>query len=85
MDADQALQEIRRLAVAHRIVFTRHARTRMGERGATVEDVRSALASATSCRAADEGRWKVTGPDLDGDDLDVVAVVEADVVVVTVF
>jgi hypothetical protein len=31
------------------------------------------------------GRWKVEGPDLDGDDLTVVVVIEAEVVVITVF
>jgi hypothetical protein len=29
--------------------------------------------------------WVVTGPDLDGDDLELAIVIEADIVVVTVF
>jgi hypothetical protein len=57
----------------------------MGERGARYEDVRHALAGARTCRAADGGRWKVAGDDLDGDELVVVVAVEAGVVVVTVY
>jgi hypothetical protein len=57
----------------------------MGERGAQYEDVRHALAGARRCRAADQGRWKVTGDDLDGDDLTLVVAIEAGVIVVTVY
>lgn len=57
----------------------------MGERGARYEDVRHALAGARKCRQADQGRWKVTGDDLDGDELILVVAVEAGVVVVTLY
>jgi hypothetical protein len=57
----------------------------MAERGATVADVRHALTNATSCEAAERGRWRVTGKDLDQEVLRVVVVLEAGVVVVTVF
>ena len=44
-----------------------------------------ALANATGCVAAEGGKWRTTGPDLDGDALDVVVAVVDGVVVVTVF
>jgi hypothetical protein len=45
-----------------------------------------ACANATACkRATEPGRWKVTGPDLDGDDLTVVVVFDGSLMVVTVF
>jgi len=43
-----------------------------------------ALKHATTCAPRD-AKWKVTGPDLGGDDLTAVVVLETDVLVVTVF
>jgi hypothetical protein len=84
--AAEALRDVRGYAAAGRLRFTRHARERMRERGATASDVRHALSSATRCDEATEaGRWKVRGQDLDGDELVMVVVLEGDVVVVTVF
>ncbi len=57
----------------------------MAERGVQYEDVRHALATARSCRAQDRGRWKVAGNDRDGDELVLIVVIEAGVVVVTVY
>ncbi len=80
----QALADVRGYASAGRISYTNHARARMATRGANAAHVRSALMGATAC-VADADKWKVTGPDLDGDDLTCVVVIEAGVVVVTVF
>lgn len=81
-----ALAEIRRHAVAGRIVYTRHAIQRMGERGAHRADVREALCGASSCKVGSSvGTWVVCGRDRDGDDLDVVVAVEAGLIVVTLF
>ncbi|MBI2895514.1 MAG: DUF4258 domain-containing protein [Deltaproteobacteria bacterium] len=85
MIATEALGEVRRQAGLGRVQFSGHARDRMRERGATKNDVVSALANGTSCKAAEGGKWKVTGPDIDGDDLTAVVAIEDDVVVVTVF
>ncbi len=85
MDASAALAGIRGYAAANRIRILRHAWQRMGERGTQYEDVRHALAGARRCRAADQGRWKVTGDDLDGDELTLVVAIEAGVIVVTVY
>lgn len=85
MDAATALADIRGYAAANRIRILRHAWQRMGERGAQYEDVRHALAGARRCRAADLGRWKVSGDDLDGDELTLVVAIEAGAVVVTVY
>lgn len=57
----------------------------MNQRFVRPPDVFSALEGATSCKAADDGRWKVCGPDTDSDELVLVVVIEGDVVVVTVF
>ena len=82
--AAAVLEEVRRCSTGQ-IVIAGHARERMGERGVTFGDVRHALTNATSCRAQPNGRWRVTGPDLDGDELVLVVVLEAGMVVVTVF
>lgn len=81
----QALADIRGYALAGRIVVLEHARRRMRERGANFEDLRQALMTATLCRPADAGRWKVTGKDRDGDDLTVVVELDDEDIVVTVF
>ena len=85
MNAAAALVEIRGYAMANRIRISRHAWQRMAERGAQYEDVRHALATARRCKAQDGDRWKVLGADRDGDELVLVVVIEAGVIVVTVF
>jgi hypothetical protein len=58
----------------------------MAQRNVRANDVLSALQNAQACGVGSEaGRWKVTGPDLDGEELVVVVVFEVDVIVVTVF
>jgi len=84
-DERAALADIRGYAAANRIRIARHAWDRMAERGAQYEDVRHALATATSCKAQDLERWRVFGVDRDGDELVLIVVLEAGVVVVTVF
>jgi hypothetical protein len=84
--SEQALKDIQGFAGANRITFTKHARERMAERGASLADVREALLTAKSCSAGDKpGKWIVPGADLDGDDLTVVCVIESGVVVITVY
>ena len=62
-----ALNEIRRYAVQRRIRFSGHARKRMGERGATRQDVRHALCVAKRCHVSQDGlgRWEVPSVDED--------------------
>lgn len=85
MEPAEALEEIRRLAVARRVWFSPHARQRMDERFVRPRDVYCALENASTCRAGERGRWKVVGPDVDGDELTMAVVLEAGVVVITVF
>ena len=85
MTAAQALRDIRGFAAAGRVRFSQHAYHRMDERGATERDVIKALANATRCEAANDGRWKASGPDLDGDTLTAVVALESGVLVVTMF
>jgi len=80
----EALALARGYAAAGRIVVTGHAVARMRQRGAGYADVRNALSKARECRA-DETRWKMTGPDLDGDDLTCIVAFAGGVVVVTLF
>jgi hypothetical protein len=56
----------------------------MRQRNVLLRDVRAALTSAWTCHA-DGAKWKVTGPDYDGDELTCVVVLEEGVLVVTVF
>ncbi len=83
----EALAEVRRCAVAGRVRMDEpHVRLRMAQRNVRADDVFSALCNAVHCgRGNKPGRWKVTGPDLDDDDLTVVVVFDGDVVVVTLF
>ena len=80
-----ALTDIRGYASAGRISLTTHARARMVQRKVKPSDVRSALVSAATCRQQANGTWKATGPDMDGDALDLVVAIEAGLLVVTVF
>jgi hypothetical protein len=83
--AADTLRDIRGYAAAGRIKYTRHARERMAQRRVNEADIVSALVHARVCVPADKGNWKATGPDVDGDDLEVVVAVVDGVVVVTVF
>lgn len=56
----------------------------MNQRGVRFKDLRCALMNAQTC-SPDGERWKVAGADTDGDDLTCIVVIEAGVVVVTVF
>ena len=86
MDATSALVTIRTHAVAGRIAYTTHARQRLAQRNVTRADVRHALSGAKACRAGDAAdKWIACGPDLDGDDLDVVLVIEVGLIIVTVY
>ena len=80
-----SLKDVRGYAAAGRIVVTRHASQRMAQRGAGEADVRNALTYAVTSLATPDGRWKVTGPDMDGDALTLVVTIEGGVIVVTVF
>jgi hypothetical protein len=85
MSRKDAIDAIRFAASAGHIRYEAHARQRMKERGVRREDIRHALINVESCKAVRDERWKVTGPDLDGDALTVVLVIEGDVVVITVY
>jgi hypothetical protein len=92
----EAITLIQDHAGAHRIVITSHAAQRMqplhdngrgGMAGIQYEDVRHALMNSRNCRPAGAEhpeRWKVDGPDLEGDDLTLVVVVDERVIVITV-
>ena len=79
-----ALSDIRGYASANRIEFTHHAYQRMAQRRVSVNDVGEALRNANDCRCND-GSWRVSGPDLDGENLRLIVVLEDGVVVVTVY
>lgn len=86
MTPAEALKDVRGYAAAGRVRFSGHAYRRMDERGATKQDVIVACVSATKCkRGTEPGRWKATGPDLDGEDLTVVVAFEEGLLIVTLF
>lgn len=85
MTPEEALKSIVRLSATRSVRYTAHAHQRMNQRNVQRADVESALLFPSRCVPADPGRWKVTGPDADGDDLDVVVAIEDSVIVVTVF
>ena len=63
---------------------TRHARLRMTERGVTDADVRRCAQTARRIVEQDDGRHRISGLDLAGDSLDLVAVWDGDTVLITV-
>jgi hypothetical protein len=76
---------IRRLARAGDVIYSEHALLRMWERSASQADVMHVLVYATIAREQSNGRWRIVGADLDGDELTVVVVIDGDAIVVTVF
>ena len=84
MNPTRASRRIRSLARAGRWEILPHAVERMIGRGVTVEDVRSVLTGAQSCRAAGS-RWRLSGLDVLGEPLEVIVELLADVIVVTLF
>ena len=50
-----------------------------------MNDIRQAIEKHTSALSQPGGTWKLLGPDLDGDELTVVACLDDAVVVVTIF
>jgi hypothetical protein len=88
MDSVEALRVIRGLAKANRIRLTAHAEQEAAECGASRRHIRCALVNARSVRASGPGRasdWIVTGPDLDGDDLEIALIIEDGLLVITVY
>ena len=88
MDPEEALRVVRGLARANRVRFTAHAAREAVECGASRNDVCCALGNAQSIRESGRGRasdWTVTGPDKDGDDMEVAVVLEDGILVITVY
>ncbi|MFZ5439516.1 MAG: DUF4258 domain-containing protein [Myxococcota bacterium] len=85
MTAAEALEKVRGLAAPGRYVVSQHARQRMRQRGVREGDLRHALENAHACSPQADDKWKVDGPDLDGDELTVVVVIDDGLVVVTLF
>jgi hypothetical protein len=85
MTPAEALDTIRGYAVASRIEYSPHARREMADAHATYADVRAVLVGATRAALQANDRWKVAGPDQDGDERVVVLVIEDGLLVVTVF
>lgn len=87
MSDARALAEIKRLASLGRVDYPAHALERMDERGVERDDVIRALLTASRARwQSNHGTWCVEGGiDRAGDDLTVIVVIEADLVVITVF
>jgi hypothetical protein len=71
---DDLLARLQLAAKLGQVTTTKHARDRMGERGATAADVARAIATATSATEQAEGQTVRLegGTDTDGDSLTVV-------------
>ncbi len=85
MTSAEVLKLVREWSGLGRCVITQHAAARMYQRHVTHRDVLNALKNAKTCQKADGEKWKVGGPDFDGDDLTVVVALESGLVVVTVY
>ena len=87
MTAREVLERVQQAARTRQYDVSNHAWDRMNERGVTIQDVKSAMESATRATWDDaEETWKVSGgTDLDGDPLILCVVVNWNVLIVTVF
>lgn len=88
VDGRQALAEIKRLALGRQIRISSHVVLhRLAKRNGTPEDIRSALLTAVRATyQSDRDNWKVTGGvDTDDDDMTVIVVIEADLIIVTFY
>jgi|GEM_PF-1621737 len=87
MTAGAVLKRVRQAARTRQYYVSNHAWDRMNERGVTLRDVQSAMASATSAAWHEtEETWRVNGgTDLEGDPLVLCVVVNWDVLLVTIF
>jgi len=86
MTPQEAIEEVRRLAIQNRIRYTFHAEyDSMPKRSVNHRDVRHSLSNCEKCTAQEESKWKCVGPDVEDDELIVVVVIEDDLLVVTVF
>jgi hypothetical protein len=83
--SSNVLEEIQGYARAGRVRFTAHAYSQMRARHVRHDDAFHALENACSCIAQENDRWRVEGPDLEGDALTLIAVVEGGVLVITVY
>ena len=86
MKQAEALDAIRGYARANRIVIARgHPGERAQERTRyQYGDIHAALSNAKSAKLQENGRWRVRGQDLDGDDLTIIVIIENGLIVVTV-
>jgi hypothetical protein len=84
MTTAEALNAVRQHGLAGRFVISHHAYLRMRQRNVLVRDIRSALTAASTC-LPDGEKWRVTGPDYDGDPLTCIVLLDDGVLVVTVF
>ena len=82
-----ALARIKDLVSKGFIRYTFHARRRMDERNATARDVRTAILSSTKAEHnVEKDNYRLTGGcDTDGHPMTVVAAIEADCVVITIY
>lgn len=77
MTSDEALAIIVAVAQAKALAFNSpHAWDRMSQRGVQLVDIRHAIGSAYSCAVQENGRWRVKGYDVDGEQLDLIFRIE---------
>lgn len=85
---EEALDQVRRAGTTGRFFVSLHARDHEHRviRNIQRADVQETLRSAKSAKQQKNKRWKIEGgTDIDGDDVTLIVVFDAGVVVVTVF
>ena len=78
------IQEFLSLMASGNYRITLHARKRMAERNITDADIRNSAITG-SVLIMKDGKLKVKGFDLDGEELIVICVIEDGIIIVTVF
>jgi hypothetical protein len=72
----QAIRAIEAAGKAGNVHVSAHAKDNDDE--VMVEDIQHALATAWAFKLQPNGRWRVTGNDLDGNDLTVIVLIDVD-------
>ena len=82
MTSDAVLATLRSCAENGVFLVSEAAIARMREGGASHSDLRNAMLHAVRCEAAEDGRWTVLGPSLDGGEMTIVVAVRERVVTI---
>jgi hypothetical protein len=85
MTPQEALAQIQAYARKRQIWLTEHVCQRMHQRNVRMKDIYSAINTAHLCEKQEDDKWKVTGQDLDNEELTLIIAIDGMNVIVTLY